>query len=108
MRLKLSTSVGLVLVLLGAFLAWRMKPGPERVAEPASPPGADQQTGEWPAYGGDKANSKYSPLDQIGTANVKKLRIAWRWPSPDAAVLKSLPHITTGHFETTPLMVHGV
>ena len=35
--------------------------------------------GEWPHWGGDLGNTKYSPLDQINRDNVKNLRIAWRW-----------------------------
>lgn len=34
------------------------------------------ETGEWPTYGGDLANSKYSPLDQITAANFGSLKIA--------------------------------
>ena len=37
--------------------------------------------GEWPHWGGDLGNTKYSPLDQINRDNVKNLRIAWRWKS---------------------------
>ena len=58
--------------------------------------------GEWPHWGGDLGNTKYSPLDQINRENVKTLRMAWRWkadnygPRPD------------GNYEATPLMVNGV
>jgi hypothetical protein len=30
---------------------------------------------EWSSYGGDKASSKYSPLDQIGTDNFNRLKV---------------------------------
>ena len=63
---------------------------------------------EWPAYGRDKANTKYSPLDQIRAGNVKSLRIAWRWHSADGPILQSHPEIRTSHFECTPIMVDGV
>ncbi len=33
---------------------------------------------DWPAYGGDKASTKYSPLDQITRNNVAGLTLAWR------------------------------
>src|SRR3954454_19320477 len=108
MRPRHAMALALILVLLGAFKAWQAKPWPDRIANSSSPSlGSDRQTGEWPAYGGDRANSKYSALGQISKDNLRKLRIAWRWPSPDAAVLNSLPDITPGHYETTPLMVHG-
>src|SRR5262249_55070413 len=37
--------------------------------------------GEWTVLGGDKAYTKYTPLDQINKENVATLRIAWRRPS---------------------------
>ena len=40
--------------------------------------------GEWPTYGGDLGNTKYSPLDQIDRNNFEELEIAWRWQSADA------------------------
>ena len=48
-------------------------------------------TGEWPTYGGDLANSKYSPLEQITAANFASLRIAWRMNSPDGFLSLTLP-----------------
>src|SRR5678816_3698755 len=47
--------------------------------------------GEWPTYGGDLANSKYSPLDQITAANFASLKMAWRAKSPDAFLSMTLP-----------------
>ena len=46
---------------------------------------AEQQehTGAWetgkdyPAYGGNKANNRYSPLTQITADNVQDLQVAW-------------------------------
>src|SRR5262245_41427026 len=49
--------------------------------------------GEWPAYGGTYASSRYSPLDQINAGNVASLAIAWRWTSPDQAVRAANPGI---------------
>ena len=48
-------------------------------------------SGEWPTYGGDLANSKYSPLDQITAANFPSLTIAWRMKSPDGFLSMTLP-----------------
>jgi quinoprotein glucose dehydrogenase len=55
------------------------------------PAASSTSTGEWPTYGGDLANSKYSPLDQITAANFASLRIAWRAPSPDAFLSMTMP-----------------
>jgi quinoprotein glucose dehydrogenase len=46
---------------------------------------------EWRTYGGDLANSKYAPLDQINKDNFAKLTIAWRWTSADAFLSKTVP-----------------
>lgn len=35
------------------------------------------QEGQWPMYGRDYANTHYSPLKQIGTGNVKNLKLAY-------------------------------
>jgi len=58
-------------------------------AQPPPPPST--ATGEWPTYGGDLANSKYSPLDQITAANFGALKIAWRAKSPDAFLSITMP-----------------
>ncbi len=63
--------------------------------------------GEWRAYGGDLANTKYAPLDQIARANVRNLRIAWRWRSIDQDVLAARPGLHTFLNEATPVMAGG-
>jgi quinoprotein glucose dehydrogenase len=64
--------------------------------------------GEWPTYGGTYANARYSPLDQITPDNVSRLRIAWRWTSPDHALMDRDPPLETYLNEGTPIMVEGV
>jgi quinoprotein glucose dehydrogenase len=64
--------------------------------------------GEWRFYGGDQGSTKYSPLDQINRDNVKNLRPAWTWDSPDLAILQQNPKLYTLGYEATPLMVGGV
>jgi quinoprotein glucose dehydrogenase len=58
--------------------------------------------GEWPHWGGDQGNTKYSALDQINRDNVKNLRIAWRWKSENFGPRPQ------NNMEGTPLMVGGV
>ena len=55
------------------------------------------RTGEWPTYGGDLANTKYSPLDQINAQNFPALRIAWRAKSPDGFLSLTLADGTEWH-----------
>lgn len=69
---------------------------------------ADARVGEWPAYAGDAKSTKYSPLDLINRDNVKRLRIAWRWQSPDNEDKKRNPKLHFNLFECTPLMLDGV
>jgi quinoprotein glucose dehydrogenase len=60
------------------------------------------KNGEWRYYGGDSGSTKYSPLDQINQANVKDLRIAWRWKTDN---LGPLPDF---NYQATPIMIGGV
>lgn len=47
------------------------------------------EDGQWRAYGGDKAGTKYSPLDQINPENFADLEVAWRWASVDDFLTKT-------------------
>jgi quinoprotein glucose dehydrogenase len=58
--------------------------------------------GEWPSYGGDLANTRYSPLDQITAANFSTLEVAWRFRTD------SLGPRPEFKLEGTPLMVGNV
>src|SRR5881392_1745777 len=37
------------------------------------------RTGEWQTYAGDAQGRRYSPLTQINTTNVAKLKLAWQY-----------------------------
>ena len=69
---------------------------------------APNPQGEWPSYGGDKASSKYSRLDQIDPPNVERLQVAWRWEFPDAPILEADSRLHTWLYEATPVFVDGV
>jgi quinoprotein glucose dehydrogenase len=61
---------------------------------------------DWPAYGYDQSGQRYSPLKQIDTANVAKLRKAWQYGiSSDAA--NSATQGPPGT-EAVPIMVDGM
>jgi quinoprotein glucose dehydrogenase len=70
------------------------------IAAAAQSPASSTQIGEWPTYGGDLANSKYSPLDQITAANFATLRPAWRAKSPDAFLSITLPDGSEWHADS--------
>src|SRR5262245_22148018 len=60
------------------------------------------KNGEWPTYGADLGNTRYSPLDQINAGNFSKLEVAWRFKTDQ---LGPRPEF---QFESTPLMVDGI
>ena len=65
--------------------------------------------GQWPYYAGDIGSTKYSPLDQINSGNVTRLRIAWRRPAVDQTILDRVPNLSvTKNLTSTPLMVDGI
>ncbi len=72
--------------------------------------GADTpKAGEWPYYSADNRATKYSPLDQITRDNVTKLRVAWRRPQVDPALLAANPDLRlSNRYTATPIMANGV
>lgn len=51
----------------------------------------------WPSYGRDYTNQRYSPLTQISPASVKGLSLAWKYKT-------GIPYA----FEASPVVVNGV
>ena len=43
--------------------------------------GQEQGTadGEWPTYGGNLSNDRYSPLDQVTAENFSDMEVAWQF-----------------------------
>src|SRR5689334_3094864 len=76
-----------------AFVVWATLPVTGQVGA---------RNGEWATYGGDLANTRYAPLDQINATNFNKLEVAWRFKTEN---LGPRPEF---QFESTPLMVRGV
>ena len=63
---------------------------------------AGSKTGdEWISYGGNWAEQRYSPLNQINASNVSRLGLAWSAEIPVAA---GNPQV---HQEETPLVFNG-
>ncbi len=60
-------------------------------------------TPNWITWGGDKGNSRYSPLAQINGDNFEDLEIIWRWQSKDMPDGRPV-----GNWKSTPLYVDGV
>ncbi len=67
------------------------------------------QPSPWRDFGSDRANTKYSPLDQIDASNFQKLSIAWKWiPESQERIAKESRRIRPGQFKPTPLAIDGV
>lgn len=69
---------------------------------------AQKKKSEWRFYGGDAGSTKYSPLDQINRDNVRGLKVAWTWDSPDLKILEQRQRLFTLGNEATPIMIGGV
>ena len=63
---------------------------------------------QWPAYGADKAGTKYSPLDQINRDTVHDLQVVWRQSTIPDAVRQGNTTRAPAHSQNTPLMVDGL
>ena len=58
---------------------------------------------DWPAYGGDLANTRYSPLKQINAGNVSQLKPAWTFDTRSGSAARG-----NRPAQATPLVVNGV
>ena len=99
------------IVLAVALVATASLPAAQsRSVDPSPSSGSPraESRGEWTHYSGNAASHKYSPLDQINKDTIGKLEIAWRWTSPDNAVIAANPTSRPGPYNDTPLMVKGV
>src|SRR5438477_6692897 len=67
-------------VLTGVvLLGWIAADAQVRRVDDAALKSAGRTGDEWLAYGLSPAESRFSPLNQIGTANVKRLAPAWSY-----------------------------
>ena len=67
-------------------------------AQSASGPGG------WDTYSGGAAGRRYSPLTQISTTNVSKLKLAWQYGVAEPGVALS----SVGRSQAVPIFVRGV
>src|SRR5258707_7404552 len=80
----------LVWLLVPAALLAQVNVPYERIRD------ANKEPGNWLTYSRDYTGQRYSPLDQINTANAGKLRVAW---------MRHVNELDT--FETSPIAVDG-
>lgn len=92
----------LVLGLFGLCLFAAAPAGAQSVAE------LEKKTSEWPMYHHDLAGTRFSPLDQITTRNMKSLALKWIFQTGNVdeglnvtpIVVDGVMYVTTGGFKT--------
>jgi outer membrane protein assembly factor BamB len=62
---------------------------------------------DWAAYGGDAAQSRYSPLAQINSANVGGLQMVMRANAMPPGIQTAFPSAKSGGYAHTPLVIGG-
>ncbi len=55
------------------------------------------QESDWPLYGRDYSNQRYSPLKQINKTNIDQLNLAWKFNTGKKAT-----------FQTSPIVIDGI
>ncbi len=71
----------LLATLFGAFYPHGVIKPNEQVRRNAVPPG--QASGDWTHYGRNESGTRFAPFDQINTANVSNLKVAWTYRTGD-------------------------
>jgi quinoprotein glucose dehydrogenase len=67
------------------------------------------QTGkDWPAYGGNAAGNRYSPLDQINAGNVKNLKVAWMYNAAEPVDKNSKKKEDVKAIQCQPIVIRGI
>jgi quinoprotein glucose dehydrogenase len=68
-----------------------------------------QNGGQWSVYSADSGTTRYSPLDQIDARNVGRVRVAWRHPQADPALLAANPDLSlSNRYMATPIYAAGL
>ncbi len=67
------------------------------------------QSTDWPNFGNNPGNAKYSPLDQIDAGNFDPLEVAWTWESVDGQIPNLPEAIRLGSFKfkAVPVVIDG-
>src|SRR5438105_137464 len=63
---------------------------------------------DWPAYGHDPAGQRYSPLTEINTRNVSKLKPAWQYGIDPRGIDLSATTRALTSTEAVPIMAGGI
>jgi glucose dehydrogenase len=70
---------------------------------------AQSERGDWHYFGGDRAFTRYAPLDGLDRTNVDSIEVLWRRSAVDAQVLDAFPDLSVpANLRSTPILVDGV
>src|SRR5271156_6582535 len=78
--------------LIAGFLALTLSPG-HILAVASAQTGHAATQPDWPVYGGQSADDRYSALHQIDRTNVHKLKVAWTFDTKEPGGLQTNPLI---------------
>ncbi|HEX9892274.1 MAG TPA: PQQ-binding-like beta-propeller repeat protein, partial [Gemmatimonadales bacterium] len=80
-------------------------PPPVSVTDSLLRTGHSHDPTQWPVYGGDYGQGRFSPLDQIHSGNVQGLRPAWIWQLGEAESFQTTPLVIgRAMYVTTPMV----
>src|SRR5436853_806439 len=98
-KLRNQSRLQLFVILLFAVAAAALV-----IAAPASRAANEAKTAssEWPTHGGNPAHTQYSPLAQINTMNVSRLKVAWVYHTGDHR------EDNRSQIQCNPIIVNGV
>lgn len=91
---KLHIVAAVTMAISGLYAAPWLR---EKAAAQTASKSSATELGDWPAYGGDSAETHFSGLRQITRKNVPQLKLAWTFDTKE-----------TGGLETNPVIVGGV
>lgn len=96
---------GLRLDVIGCVAAVALAGGSVLLAQTEDPgPGA-----QWTYFGGTRAFTRYSSVDQIDATNVKSLGVRWRRPAVASVLTAGFPGFRPSpYLRSTPILIDGV
>ncbi|NOL49677.1 PQQ-binding-like beta-propeller repeat protein [Pelistega europaea] len=108
MKISLIRGLTTILMTIFALIGGGIYHAPQEINDtiareqptPTSVPGVADS--DWVAYGRSSAGERYSPLTQINTNNVNKLKVAWVYHTED---MKTDDDSGESTYEVTPLKV---
>ncbi len=65
------------------------------------------QSTDWPNFGNNPSNAKYSTLDQIDAHNFDRVEVVWTWESVDGQIPNLPEAIRLGSFKAVPVVIDG-